>query len=123
MPLPISTDFSRCKLKRLIHELVVVEPINVSLGPELTPGLFGTKDDLLREGDDVIWLEQSAPLSETVVERSGSCGNPYKEIGYETDLRLRRFHRMFSRSPGLSFLWAAMALSPALALAYLVTMA
>ena len=81
MPLPISTGFSKCKLKRLIHELVVVEPINVSVGPELTPGLFGTVDDLLREGDDVMRLEKSAPLSETVVERSGSCGNPYKEIG------------------------------------------
>ena len=123
MPLPISTGFSKCKLKRLIHVLVVVEPVDVSLGPELTPGLFGTKDDLLREGDDVIRLEQSAALPETVVERSGSCGNPYKEISYDTDLRLRRFHRMFSRPPGLSFLWAAMALSPALALAYRVTMA
>ena len=76
MPLPIFTGFSKCKLKRLIHELVVVEPINVSLGPELTPGLFGTKDDLLREGDDVIRLVQSAALSVTVVARSVSCGYP-----------------------------------------------
>ena len=81
MPLPISTGFFECNLKRLIHVLVVVDPINSSLGPELTPGLFATIGDLVREGDDVMRLEQSAPLSETVVERSGSCGNPYKGIG------------------------------------------
>ena len=78
MPLPISTGFFKCKLKRLIHILVVVEPVDVSLGPELTPGLFGTIDDLVREGDDAIRLEQSAPLSETVVECSGSSGNTCK---------------------------------------------